>query len=74
MIELSSLSGKRLWINPHQIETMEANPDTVLFLIYGKRIVVAEKPAEVIARIVAYRHSIGVFAEGKESPTASDLE
>ena len=63
MIELTALSGKTLWINPHQIEVMEANPDTTLSLVYGKRIVVAEPPAEVIARIVAYRRSIGGFGD-----------
>jgi flagellar protein FlbD len=63
MIELTSLSGKKLWINPHQIETMEANPDTTLCFIYGKRIVVAETPAEVIKRIVEYRGSIASFGE-----------
>jgi flagellar protein FlbD len=63
MIELTSLSGKTMWINPHQIETMEANPDTTLGLVFGKKIVVAEKPQEVIARIVAYRRSIASFGE-----------
>jgi flagellar protein FlbD len=63
MIELSALSGKKFWINPHQIETMEANPDTTLGLVYGKKIVIAEKPEEVIARIVAYRRSIASFGE-----------
>jgi flagellar protein FlbD len=63
MIELTALSGRKLWINPHQIETMEANPDTTLGLVFGKRIVVAESPAEVIARIIAYRRSIAVFGE-----------
>ena len=59
MIELTTLTGKRIWINPHQIETMEANPDTTLGLINGKRMIVKESPAEVIERIVAYRRSIG---------------
>ncbi len=63
MIELSALSGKKMWINPHQIEFMEANPDTVLGLVFGKKVVVAEKPEEVIARIVAYRRSIASFGE-----------
>jgi flagellar protein FlbD len=63
MIELTSLSGKKFWINPHQIETMEARPDTTLGLVYGKKIVVVEKPEEVIARIVAYRRSIASFGE-----------
>jgi flagellar protein FlbD len=62
MIELTSLSGKKLWINPHQIETMETHPDTTLVFVYGKTIVVAEKPEEVVARIVAYRGSIAAFA------------
>jgi flagellar protein FlbD len=63
MIELTTLSGKKFWINPHQIETMEANPDTTLGLVFGKKIVVAEKPEEVIARIIAYRRSIATFGE-----------
>jgi flagellar protein FlbD len=63
MIELTALSGKKLWINPHQIETMVANPDTTLALVYGKTIVVAERPAEVLERIVAYRRSIASFGE-----------
>jgi flagellar protein FlbD len=63
VIELTTLSGKKLWINPHQIETMEAKPDTTLGLVYGKTIVVGERPEEVVARIVAYRRSIASFGE-----------
>ena len=62
MIELTSLSGKKLWVNPHQIETMEAKPDTTLVLVYGKTIVVADKPEEVVAKIIAYRGAIAAFA------------
>jgi flagellar protein FlbD len=61
VIELTALSGRKFWINPHQIETMEANPDTTLSLVYGKRIVVAETPEQVLERIVAYRRSIAGF-------------
>jgi flagellar protein FlbD len=61
MIELTGLSGKKLWINPHMLETMESKPDTTLGLVYGKTIVVTESPAEVVARIVAYRRSIASF-------------
>jgi flagellar protein FlbD len=62
MIELTALSGKKLWINPHQIETMESKPDTTLIFVYGKTLVVAEKPEEVLERIVAYRRLIASFA------------
>jgi flagellar protein FlbD len=62
MIELTALSGKKLWVNPHQIETMESKPDTTLCFVYGKTMVVAEKPEEVLERIVAYRRLIASFA------------
>jgi flagellar protein FlbD len=62
MIELTALSGKKLWVNPHQIETMESKPDTTLIFVYGKTMVVAEKPVEVLERIVAYRRAIASFA------------
>jgi flagellar protein FlbD len=61
MIELTALSGKKLWVNPHQLETMEAKPDTTLCFVYGKTIVVAESTEEVLRRIVAYRRSIASF-------------
>lgn len=60
MIELTMLSGKQFWLNPHLIETMESNPDTTLALADGKRIIVKEAADEVIRRIVAYRRSIGI--------------
>lgn len=61
MIELSQLSGKTFWINPHQIEYIERNPDTTLIMLSGKRIVVLEGVPEVLNRIVAYRRQIGAF-------------
>jgi flagellar protein FlbD len=62
MIEMTALSGRKIWINPHQIETMEATPDTTLTFVYGKIIVVAEKPEEVSAKIQAYRRGLVSFA------------
>jgi len=59
MIELTLLSGKQFWLNPHLIESMERNPDTTLVLNDGKRIIVKESAEEVMARILAYRRSIG---------------
>jgi flagellar protein FlbD len=61
MIELTQLSGKTFWLNPHQIEYMESNPDTTLTMLSGKRIVVREKASEVLERIVVYRRQIGAF-------------
>ena len=61
MIELTQLSEKTFWLNPHQIEYIEKNPDTTLIMLSGKRIVVRESVPEVLSRIVAYRRQIGAF-------------
>lgn len=64
MIELTQLSGKKFWLNPHEIETMESNPDTTIVMLSGKRILVLEKPEVVVERILAYRGRIGGFGKG----------
>jgi len=61
MIELTQLSGRTFWLNPHQIEYMESNPDTTLVMLSGKRVVVLEDVPTVLDRIVAYRRQIGAF-------------
>ncbi|HAK69664.1 MAG TPA: flagellar protein FlbD [Treponema sp.] len=63
MIEVTRLNGKKYWINPHQIESMENNPDLTLTLLSGKKVVVKESPGEVVDKIVAYRRRIGVFTQ-----------
>ncbi len=59
MIEVTRLNGKKYWINPHQIEYMEENPDLTLTLLSGKKVVVKESPEEIVNRIVDYRRRIG---------------
>ena len=61
MIELTRLAGKVFWLNPHEIEYIESNPDTTIALLSGKHIIVRETCAEVVERIVAYRKQLGVF-------------
>jgi uncharacterized protein YlzI (FlbEa/FlbD family) len=48
-------------INPDVITTVEATPDTVITILNGQKIVVAEPPERVAAEIREYRAS--VFAE-----------
>jgi flagellar protein FlbD len=59
LILLNRLNNQTIWINPHLIETVEATPDTVITLINGKKWLVSDSVAEVIAKIVAYRQLIG---------------
>jgi len=61
MIELTQLSGKVFWLNPHQIEYIETTPDTMIVMLSGKRIVVKEDVPTITERIVAYRRLIGAF-------------
>jgi len=61
MIKVTRLDGKEYWINPHQIEYIEKNPDVTLTMLSGKKIVVKETPEQVINAIVEYRRQIGAF-------------
>jgi flagellar protein FlbD len=42
MIRVTRLDGKVYYVNPHQIEYIEENPDTTLIMLSGKRLVVRE--------------------------------
>ncbi len=61
MIELTQLSGKTFWVNPHQIEYIEKTPDTMLSMLSGKKVAVREDVDQVIEKIVEYRKRIGAF-------------
>jgi flagellar protein FlbD len=61
MIKVTRLDGREYYVNPHQIEYIEANPDTTLIMLSGKRLVVREDYQTVYDRIVEYRKQIGAF-------------
>ena len=61
MIEVTRLDGQRYYVNPHQIEYIEQNPDTTLIMLSGKRLVVREDYQTVFNEIVEYRRLIGAF-------------
>ncbi len=60
MIDVMRLDGKKYWINPHMIESMEENPDLTLTMLSGKKIIIRNSPEEVISKIIAYRRRIGM--------------
>ncbi len=61
MIEVMRLDGKTYWINPHQIEYIETNPDVTFMMLSGKKLVVKNTPEEIIEKIISYRRLIGAF-------------
>ncbi len=58
---MTRLDGKTYYVNPHQIEYIETNPDTTLTMLSGKKLVVREDYQTVFRRIVEYRKLIGAF-------------
>jgi flagellar protein FlbD len=60
MIEVMRLNGKKYWINPHMIESMEQNPDLTLSMLSGRKIIVKNTPDDIIEKIIAYRQKIGI--------------
>jgi flagellar protein FlbD len=61
MIEVTKLNGTGYYINPHQIEYIESNPDTTLIMLSGKRLIIKEEYQEIFQKIVDYRRLIGAF-------------
>jgi flagellar protein FlbD len=61
VVEVTRLDGKTYYVNPHQIEYIERNPDTTLTMLSGKKLVVREDYQTVFQRIVEYRRLIGAF-------------
>ena len=61
MIEVTTLRDKVYYVNPHQIEYIECNPDTTFIMLSGKRLIVKESYEAVFGRIVEYRKLIGAF-------------
>lgn len=62
MIVVHRLKGERMFLNADLMESIEELPDTVVTLVDGRRIVVADSAEEIAERIVAFRASVLVSA------------
>lgn len=62
MIELSRLNGHPIVVNAELLKFVEQNPDTVITLVTGDKLVVREAAPEVIRRVLEYRRSLGQHA------------
>jgi flagellar protein FlbD len=56
MIGLTRLNGRAVIVNAELIETVESTPDTVVSLVTGKKLVVRESAADVVEKVLSYRH------------------
>ncbi|WP_191014685.1 flagellar FlbD family protein [Treponema zioleckii] len=60
MISVTRLDGKKYWINPHMIESMEETPDLTISLLSGRKVVIKDSSDDVIEKIISYRKKIGI--------------
>lgn len=58
MIDVTRLNGGRLTVNADLIETVEENPDTVITLMNGKKIIVKEDRQEIKNLVKSYKRDI----------------
>ena len=64
MIKVTRINKvEEFYINDERIEFIEETPDTVISLESGKKILVMESAAEVIARIIEYRQYLPAFKQ-----------
>ncbi len=62
MIVVHRLKGERMFLNADLVESIEETPDTVITLVDGRRIVVADPADDIAGRILEFRASILVTA------------
>ena len=58
MIKLTRLNNKPFYINPDMIEMMESQPDTMVTLTNGNKVLVKENPDEVVNIIIEFQARI----------------
>lgn len=58
MIQLTRLNNTPFLVNSDLIKFVEESPDTFVTLTTGEKIVVREKSADVLARIIQFRKSV----------------
>ena len=63
MIEVMRLDGKKYWVNPHMIESMEETPDLTLTMLSGKKLIIRNSPSELIEKIISYRRNLGINSQ-----------
>lgn len=58
MIHLTRINQAPLVLNSDLIEYIEANPDTVISMTTGQKLIVLETPDQIVDRVVQFRRSL----------------
>lgn len=59
VIQITTLSGKLISVNPDLIRTIESTPDTILCFVDGLRMPVKETQQEIQQKIIEFKREIG---------------
>ncbi|MDA3792134.1 MAG: flagellar FlbD family protein [Elusimicrobia bacterium] len=62
MINVTKMNGDGMVLNAELIETMQANPDTLITLTTGNRLMVKEPVSEITEKVKDYRRQINIEA------------
>jgi|MudIll2142460700_1097286.scaffolds.fasta_scaffold3541152_1 flagellar protein FlbD len=65
MIQLTKINNALIVVNSDLIEYIEETPDTVITLTNNDRVVVQERTAEIIERIVHFRRQVSGLVDGE---------
>ena len=60
MISVTRLNDTEIIVNSDMIEFIESTPDTILTLTDGKKLIVKEKPEELVEKIIKFRRRVMV--------------
>lgn len=65
MIPVTPIAGRTVLLNANLIEAIEETPDTVIVLAGGRRMVVVDVPAHLVARIERVRVAVLAAAHNR---------
>ena len=60
MIRVTRLDGTGLLVNIDQVTWIEFNPDTVIALANGEKLIVRDTPDDIVGRVQNYKRSLMV--------------
>lgn len=58
MVELTRFNGSRFYLNAELILSVEGTPDCVITLINDVKLLVKDRPAEVVKKIIGYQRMV----------------
>ncbi len=58
MIRVTRLDGTALFVNIDQVTWIEFNPDTVIALANGEKLIVRDTPDDIVSRVQEYKRGL----------------